>query len=151
MTEQASTATVSTKNDPRPPAAICRERGWGPGTLLAGDEGYGVTVIEIVCVHARNIYARTVAHDGYAVGDRDEASWVLYCRDWQAIDRADVPQPIPAGTQVRTSQGTEGVVESGPDRSGAYVVVEADGTKWLVPAKRLRPLGNGSPDTGGES
>ena len=137
----------STKDDGRPPAEVCRERGWGPGTLLAGDEGYGVTVIEIVCVHDRNIYARTVAHDGLACGG-GESSWVLYCRDWQSVDPTEVPQPIPVGTDVRTSQGTEGTVESGPDRQGAYVVAEPNGKKWMVPAKHLQSTEYGS-DGGG--
>lgn len=138
----SDTAIVSTENDPRPPAVICRERGWGPGTLLAGDEGYGVTVIEIVCVHDHQLHARQVAHAGYAVNG-DESSWVLFCRDWRPIDRADVPQPLRVGLPVRSTQGIFGEIESGPDRYGAYIVSAGD-RKWSIPAKHLRVQENGS-------
>ena len=132
----SETTIASTAKDPRPPAVICRERGWGPGTLLAGDEGYGVTVIEVTALGRSGILARTVAHDGTAT-DGDESSWTLDCRDWHPVDPAEVPQPIPAGSRARTSEGAEGVIESGPDRYGAYVVIETDGTKWLVRASAL--------------
>lgn len=74
----------TTKNDRRPPAAICRERGWGPGTRLAGDEGYGVTVIQVTAVGEQMILAKTLTHRGEVPPwAGQENSWTLACRDWQ--------------------------------------------------------------------
>lgn len=78
---------MSTLNDYRHPAEVCRERGWGPGTLLIGDEGYGPTIIEITGLGERLMLARTVAHDGAPLGYADEHSWCLHCRDWQKVDK----------------------------------------------------------------
>lgn len=65
-------------------ADYCRERGWGVGTYLVGDEGYGPTVIKITALGERNIMAIAVAGPGSA--NPHEANWVLYCRDWREID-----------------------------------------------------------------
>jgi hypothetical protein len=65
-------------------AERCRQNGWGVGTRLAGDEGYGVTVIEITAIGESRILAKTVSHKGERV-DQSETSWTLVCRDWQAV------------------------------------------------------------------
>ena len=92
----------SSLNDP---ASVCRERGWGPGTRLVGDEGYGRTVIEITAVGERQLLAKTISHDGKPV-NRPEGEWVLALRDWRPIGDAgahDVrgdesgPNPAPGG------------------------------------------------------
>ena len=77
-------------------ADVCRANGWGVGTFLAGDEGHGVTVIELTALGRQSIVARCVAHDGQAV-NQGENSWVLWCREWTAIPAEDVPQPLPIG------------------------------------------------------
>ena len=64
------------------PADACRRNGWGPGTRLVGDEGYGPTVIEITAVGERMILAKTISHDGKPQPGR-ENSWTLDCRDWR--------------------------------------------------------------------
>lgn len=65
----------------------CRALGWGPGTVLVGDEGYGPTVIEITAVGAERIMARQISHSAKP-GDGVERSWTLRLRDWR---------PLPAG------------------------------------------------------
>lgn len=84
-----STEPVETLNNDLNPAEVCRRNGWGVGTHLAGDEGYGVTIIRITAVGERSILARPVSHDGKPVeAHRDyESSWVLWCRDWTEVDR----------------------------------------------------------------
>ena len=72
---------MSTLNDRRSPVEVCRANGWGVGTRLAGDEGYGVTVIEITGFGSTSMLARSIEHAGKRTW-RDESSWVLYCRDW---------------------------------------------------------------------
>lgn len=67
-------------------AQRCRKNGWKPGTLLAGDEGYGVTVIRITAVGEEGILARAVSHDGVSM-TRREAPWTLRCRNWRKAAR----------------------------------------------------------------
>ncbi len=64
-------------------AAICRKKGWGVGTRLAGDEGYGPTVIQITAVGERLILARVISYDGVPRNYQNESTWTLDCRDWQ--------------------------------------------------------------------
>lgn len=60
------------------PAAHARRRGWGAGTRLIGDEGYGPTTITITAIGKEAVLARA--------DDSDRArSWSLACRDWQAL------------------------------------------------------------------
>lgn len=66
-------------------AQRCRDNGWTVGTRLAGDEGYGVTVIEITAIGERKILAKKISHADKVVDDPREGSWTLRCRDWQAI------------------------------------------------------------------
>jgi hypothetical protein len=74
----------STLKDYRSAAEICRERGWGPGTRIVGDEGYGPTVIEITAVGHEEILAKTISHNGQPPKwEGGETSWVLWCRDWR--------------------------------------------------------------------
>ncbi|TCN51825.1 hypothetical protein EV641_109216 [Rhodococcus sp. SMB37] len=65
-------------------ADACRARGWRPGTRLAGDEGYGVTVIEITALGDRLVLAKRISHKGEPVEQR-ESSWTLSCRDWKEV------------------------------------------------------------------
>lgn len=79
----------STLRDSRPPAIVCRERGWAPGTRLIGDDGYGPTVIEITAVGEMSILAKEISHAGKRTKELREGLWGLDSRDW----RATLPEP----------------------------------------------------------
>jgi hypothetical protein len=66
-------------------ADACRRLGWGPGTLLVGDEGYGPTVIKIIGIGERLIFAKQLSHNNDARNSFDEALWTLSCRDWKEV------------------------------------------------------------------
>lgn len=42
-------------------ADFCRRMGWGPGTLIVGDEGYGPTTLEITAVGREKILAAKIS------------------------------------------------------------------------------------------
>lgn len=71
-------------------ADFCRENGYGPGTRLVGDEGYGPTVIEITAVGEWGVLAKCVEHDGepprHGVW---ENKWTLAHRDWREVGVSD--------------------------------------------------------------
>jgi len=62
-------------------AELCRGQGWGPGTRIVGDEGYGPCVIEITAVGEWSILAKCV--DPHR--EEREGSWTLAHRDWREI------------------------------------------------------------------
>lgn len=62
-------------------ADYCRKNGLLPGTRLAGDEGYGVTIIEITALGERKLLAKQISHKGEP-RQGSESSWTLSCRDW---------------------------------------------------------------------
>lgn len=76
---------VTTKSSELSAAEICRRNGWGPGTRLVGDEGYGPTVIEITAVGHDHILAIPVSDNGKPSYRPYENSWTLECRDWKEI------------------------------------------------------------------
>ena len=76
----------STKGLQMTPADVCRERGWLPGTLLIGDEGYGPTIIKITAIGTEAILAVQVSHNGKRTYDR-EGTWMLSCRDWEEVSQ----------------------------------------------------------------
>lgn len=63
-------------------AELCRRNGWGVGTRLVGDEGYGYgpTTIEITGIGEALIFAKEVAPK-----QRSEAAWTLCCREWVEV------------------------------------------------------------------
>ena len=63
----------------RTDAETCHLNGWHVGTRLAGDEGYGVTVIEITAIGEKSILAKHISHKGAAETGR-ENTWTLTCR-----------------------------------------------------------------------
>jgi hypothetical protein len=65
-------------------AEKCRRNGWKVGTRLAGDEGYGVTVIEITAVGEREVLAKAISHNGEPVVIK-EAVWGLNHRKWRKV------------------------------------------------------------------
>jgi hypothetical protein len=74
-----------TRRDGESDAAACRRKKWKAGTLIAGDEGYGVTVIKITAIGEENILARPISHDGEPSEVSYEGSWTLSCRDWKKV------------------------------------------------------------------
>lgn len=88
--------TMTTLNSKLSDAEICRRNGWGVGTLLAGDEGHGVTVIRITAVGDDCVLAREVCHAGKPASDiaGRELNWSLTCRDWRVVAE---PVPTPSG------------------------------------------------------
>lgn len=65
-----------------PPAEVARGRGWGVGTEVEGDEGYGVTRLLITAIGERSVLAREVDGDGAGV---TEGSWTFGCRCWRRV------------------------------------------------------------------
>lgn len=64
-------------------AELCRRNGWGPGTRLVGDEGYGPDVIEITAIGESKILAVAISRNGRPSFPRSEAAWTLTLRDWR--------------------------------------------------------------------
>ena len=67
-------------------AETCRASGWGPGTVLVGDEGDGPDAIRLTAVGERSVLAVHVAarRDGaWRSGRGRECNWTLECRDWR--------------------------------------------------------------------
>lgn len=63
-------------------ADVCRKNGWGPGTRLVGDEGYGPTVIEITAVGESAILAKMISHNEHPPSWTHENTWTLQPREW---------------------------------------------------------------------
>jgi hypothetical protein len=59
-------------------ADACRRMGWGVGTQIVGDEGFGPTVWEITAIGRSSILTVTIN------GGRDKRECLssLTCRDW---------------------------------------------------------------------
>lgn len=68
-------------------ADACRRLGFKVGTRLAGDEGYGVTIIEITAVGEHSILAKQISHDGQPCLLR-EGLWTLDCRSWLEVPQS---------------------------------------------------------------
>lgn len=66
------------------PAAIARARGWGPGTVIEGDEGYGLTRLRIDYL-GRRILIATALRDDHVYAEGEEGQWVLWCRCWGEV------------------------------------------------------------------
>jgi len=60
-------------------AETCRLNGWGVGTVLVGDEGYGPTTIRITAIGDEAILARRT------LPGRCESTWTLTCREWEVV------------------------------------------------------------------
>lgn len=63
-------------------AGFARANGWGVGTRLVGDEGYGPTVIEITALGTSRVLARCISHNGQPSLTSSELTWTFSCRDW---------------------------------------------------------------------
>lgn len=73
-----------TKDSQLSSAELCRVNGWGPGTRLVGDEGYGPTVIEITGLGRESILAEVLSHNGEPSRGHENA-WTLEHRDWRPV------------------------------------------------------------------
>ncbi|MCJ2085539.1 hypothetical protein MKK88_05955 [Methylobacterium sp. E-005] len=73
-----------TLRDPRSPAEICRERGWTIGTQIVGDDGCGLTIIQILGVGEQFLHVKYIIRQGEPAHGR-ESLWGLGCRDWQEV------------------------------------------------------------------
>ena len=73
---------VSTRYDYRSAAEICRENGWGVGTCLVGDAGYGPTVIQITALGDKIMLAKIISHRCVSAEYHDAQAWSLSLRDW---------------------------------------------------------------------
>ncbi|AGT12069.1 hypothetical protein SEA_TELAVIV_94 [Mycobacterium phage TelAviv] len=67
-------------------ADTARKNGWKVGTRLAGDEGYGETVIEITAIGEAQVLAKTITHAGRPA-PYGESLWTFVCRDWREVPR----------------------------------------------------------------
>ena len=67
-------------------AEWCRRNGWTVGTRLAGDGGYGPTVIQITAIGESAILAKT--RGGV------ESVWSLDHRDWRPVPQHDITHDI---------------------------------------------------------
>ena len=65
-------------------ATFCRRMEWVAGTVLAGDEGYGETVITLTAIGEDGVLARALVHAGSPTNGR-ESLWALGFRDWREI------------------------------------------------------------------
>lgn len=63
-------------------ADVARQNRWQVGTQLAGDEGYGETVIEITAIGESHVLAKVISHNGEPRHPR-ESAWTFSCRDWR--------------------------------------------------------------------
>lgn len=65
----------------------CSLNGWGVGTRLVGDEGYGPTVIEVTYFTQDGaMLAAVVSHRGKPAAE-GERFWTLSCREWSEVSR----------------------------------------------------------------
>ena len=78
-------SVMSTRNDQRHAADVCREHGWRPGTRLVGSNGFGTTVIEITALGNRVILARIISQNGQPAAYDQDRVWRLSDRDWREV------------------------------------------------------------------
>lgn len=77
---------IPTLNSRMSSAELCRANGWGIGTILEGDEGWGPERIRITAIGERAILAVRV--DDKPGHLRMEGSWALVFRDWKQVAEA---------------------------------------------------------------
>lgn len=65
-------------------AETCRLNGWGVGTILVGDEGFGPEKIKITAIGEDSILARKIEdHRGRKLNEL-ENTWSLVYREWKS-------------------------------------------------------------------
>lgn len=80
-----STPQVPTFNSGMASADLCRMNNWTPGTKLAGDEGFGVTIIRVTALGEKNILAERELSNGKTPAWRYESVQNLHDRDWRKV------------------------------------------------------------------
>ena len=81
--EQPITRTNPDAVDGESTADFCRRMGWKVGTVVAGNEGYGTTAIEITAIGEEKILAKVVHEDE---SQSPEHTWTHVCRHWKQIN-----------------------------------------------------------------
>ncbi len=78
---------MKTRNSRLSDAEICQRNGWGPGTLLAGENDHGVSVIRLTAIGDREVLARHITQNGEPVSELAgrELNWTLTKRDWRRV------------------------------------------------------------------
>lgn len=67
-------------------ADLCKKNGWKVGDKLAGDEGYGVTVIRLTAIGNTQILAEQIEHNKCPRPEPfKEGNWTLLHREWKKI------------------------------------------------------------------
>ena len=97
-------------------ADYCRRMGWGIGTRIVGDEGYGPTIITITAVGQEDILAKA---DG-----RDEKTWTLEYRDWQLVE------PAPADHAAAIAEAAREYVAAIRSHEGAWTSLKTKLAVW---------------------
>lgn len=64
-------------------ADFCRRMGWEVGTVIAGNEGYGTTAMEITAIGEEKVLTKFVYKDG---SQSSEHTWTHVCRHWKQIN-----------------------------------------------------------------
>lgn len=81
---ETSTMRVTCRHGDTTKAA--RANGWVPGTVLVGDEGYGLDAIRVDHIGRRILIASHLAFRRGLIwesADERESEWTLSCRDWR--------------------------------------------------------------------
>lgn len=127
--------------------------GWGVGTLLAGNEGYGETVIEVTYLmrDGRGILAEVVSHKGEPIKRHRESNWTLACREWRCVglvaSQTATPEPLALGREwgvFRCDTGEQvgvGTTENHEAARDDLLDWERDGFAVVL---RVRPVGEWS-------
>ena len=76
---------ASTRYDHRHAAEICRDHGWGVGTCLVGDAGFGPTVIQITALGDKVMLAKIIRQGCASIGYHDAQAWSLSLREWHPL------------------------------------------------------------------
>jgi hypothetical protein len=91
---------------PRDDADAARTNGWEPGTVIVGDEGYGLDAIRIDYLGRTKVFATHLArHRGGAWqrGTGNESIWTLSCRWWRRATDEELAAIEAATSRSRTA------------------------------------------------
>ena len=111
-------------------ADYCRRMGWGIGTRIVGDEGYGPTIITITAVGRVRLLAKA---DG-----RDENTWTLGHRDWQLVEPAPTDHTHAIAEAARQYVAAMGRLSNRTDVEGSLARAVGDAYTRLLHARAKR-------------
>lgn len=69
----------------RTDAETCKLNKWNVGTVLVGDEGFGLETIVITAIGEKRILARRITNSRGKAINSVEANWTLVHRDWEKV------------------------------------------------------------------